>query len=143
VLEKREVGEGVADVGEVVAEVLAEGFEFFVSGQVENAVGGEDAGEEAQVVGDAVRDAGVGGGGEVEGTAGSLLLLKVLEELAVVGEMGYVELDCVGDVVLESGFALAEPARDLQEGGWLVAGEGKGGVDEGVGLDEGAIEVDA
>ena len=35
VLEEREVGQGVADVGEVVAEAVTEGGELVVSGEVE------------------------------------------------------------------------------------------------------------
>jgi hypothetical protein len=70
------------------------------------AVGGEDAGEEAEVVCDTVGGIGIGGGGEVEGAAGGALLLKVLQELAIVGEMGDIELDGIGQVTFESGFAL-------------------------------------
>jgi len=35
---------------------------------------------------------GVGGGGEVDRPAGGVLLLKILKEFAVVGEVGYIEL---------------------------------------------------
>jgi hypothetical protein len=96
VLEEREVGERVADVGEVVAEAGLEGGELVFAGEVELAVGGEDAGEEAEVGGDAVCGVGIGGGGEVEGAAGGSLLLEVLQEFAVIGEMDDVELDGVG-----------------------------------------------
>jgi hypothetical protein len=95
------------------------------------------------VVGDTLGEDGAGSGGEVEGAAGGVLLLKILEELAVVGEMGYVELDGVGDVLFEGGFALGEPAGKVEERGGMVAGEDKGGVDKGVRLDEGSVEVDA
>ena len=71
----------------------AEGGELVFAGEVELAVGGEDAGEEAEVVGDAPGGGGVGGGGEVDGAAGGVLLLEILEELAVVGEVDDVELD--------------------------------------------------
>ena len=125
-------GEGVADVGEVVAEVGLEGGELVLSGEVELAVGGEDAGEEAEMVGDAVGGVGVGGGGEVDGAAGGALLLKILEEFAVVGEMGDVELDGLGEVVLEGGFTLEEPAGEFEEGGGVVAGDGEGGIVESV-----------
>jgi hypothetical protein len=39
-----------------------------------------------------------------------MLLLEVLEELAVVGKVGYVKLNRCGEVLLERGFALEEPA---------------------------------
>jgi len=85
----------------------------------------------------------VGGGGEVDGTASCLLLLKILKKLAVVGEMGYIELDGVGEVLLESSFTLGEPAGKLEKRGGMMAGENEGGVDESVRLDEGSVEVDA
>ena len=111
VLKEREVGEGVADVGEVVAEAGLEGGEFVFAGEVELAVGGEDAGEDAEVGGDAVGGVGVGGGGEVDWAAGGALLFKILEEFAVVGEVGDVELNGVGEVALEGGFALERASR--------------------------------
>jgi hypothetical protein len=78
------------------------------------------------VRGDAVGGVGVGGGGEVDWAAGRALLLEILEEFAVVGEVGNVELNCLGEVAFEGGFALGEPAGDAQERGWTVAGDGKG-----------------
>ena len=90
------------------------------------AVGGEDAGEEAEMGGDAVGGVGVGGGGEVDGAAGGVLLLKILEEFAVVGEVGDVELDGGGEVAFEGGFALGEPAGKLEQGGGVMAGERRG-----------------
>jgi len=143
VLEEREVGGGVADVGEVVAKLGAEGVQLVFAGEVEFAVGGEDAGEEAEVVGDAMGGVGVGGGGEVDGTTGGVLLLKILKEFPVVGEVGYVELYDASEMVFKGGFALEEPAGELQQRGWMMAGDGEGGVVEGVRLDEGSIQVDA
>jgi hypothetical protein len=43
----------------------------------------------------------------------------------------------------EGCFALTEPAGDLQEGFGVVACDGECRVMEGVGLDEGSIEIDA
>jgi len=141
--EEGEVGERVADVGEVVAEVRLKGGELVFASEIELAVGGQDAGEETEMGGDAVGGVGVGGGGEVDGTAGGALLLKVLEELGIVGEVGDIELDRVGQMAFKGGFALEEPAGELQQRGWMMAGDGEGGVVEGVRLDEGSIQVDA
>jgi hypothetical protein len=143
VLEEREVGCGVADVGEVVAKAGLEGGEFIFAGEVVLAVGGEDAGEEAEMVGDAVGGAGIGGGGQVDGAAGGALLLKILKEFAIVGEMGDVELDGIGEMTLEGSFALKEPAGDAEERCGALPGDGEGGVIEGVRLDQGPVEVDA
>jgi hypothetical protein len=143
VLEEREVGEGVADVGEVVAEAGLEGGELVFAGEIEFSVGGEDAGEDAQMGGDAVGGVGVGGGGEIEGAAGCSLLLKVLEEFAVIGKMDDIELYRIGDVAFEGCLALKEPSWDVDERAGVVAGDGEGGIVEGVRFDEGSIQVDA
>ena len=93
--------------------------------------------------GDAVGGVGIGGGGKVEGAAGGALLLKILKEFAVVGEMDDIELDGVGQVAFEGSFALNEPARDIDERTGVVAGDGEGGIVKGVRLDERSIQVDA
>lgn len=95
------------------------------SGEVGGAIRGEDAGEEAEVVGDALGERGIGCGGEIDGAADGVLLLEELEEFAVVGQVDDIELDGGGDVALESGLALAEPARELQEQRGVLAGEGE------------------
>jgi len=46
-------------------------------------------------------------------------------------------------VLLEGGLALSEPAWDLQDGTGILACEGEDGIDEGVGFDEGSVEIDA
>ena len=113
-LQEREVRQGVADVREIFAKAGLEGGELVFAGEVERAVGGEDASEQAEVGGDAVCGVGVGGRGEVDGTAGGALLFKILKEFPIVGEMGDVELNGVGEVTLEGGFSLQQPARHLE-----------------------------
>ena len=141
--EEGEVGHGVADVGEVVAKLGAEGGELVFACQVELAVGGEDAGEEAEVGGNAAGGVGIGCGSKVDGAAGGVLLLKILKEFVVVREVSDVELNGGGEVALEGSFALEDPGGDFEEGGRMVAGNGERGVVQGVGLDEGTVEVDA
>jgi hypothetical protein len=141
--EEGKVGHSVADVGEVVPEVRAEGGELVFAGEVELTVGGEDAGEDAKVGGDTVGGVGVGCSSEVDGAAAGILLLKILKEFPVVGEVGDVELDSAGEVTFESGSALEEPGGQLEEGQGVVAGERQRGVVQRVGLDEGSVEVDA
>ena len=132
VFEEGEVGHGVANVGEVVAELGAKGRELVFAGEVELAVGGENAGEEAQVSGDAIGRVGVCGGCEVDRAADGVLLLKILKEFVVVGEVGDVELDGGGKVTFEGGFALEEPGGKLEESQGVVAGYGQRGVMQGV-----------
>src|ERR1700761_4521208 len=57
--------------------------------------------------------------------------------------MSDVELDGGGEVTLECGFSLEQPGGQFQKGCRVVAGDGECGVVQGVGLDEGAVEVDA
>ena len=76
--------------------------------------------------GDAVGSVGIGGGSEVDGAASRALLLQVLEKLAIVGEMGDIELDGRGDMALERGLALEEPAGKFKERCGVVAGYGEG-----------------
>jgi len=106
-----------------------------MAGEIVGAVGGEDSGEQPEVVGDALGEDGVGGGGEVDGAAGSVLLLKILKEFAVIGEVGDVQIDGGGEVPFEGCLALEEPAGEFEEVGGVVPGEGQGGVDEGIGFD--------
>ena len=46
-------------------------------------------------------------------------------------------------MLLEGGFALGQPAGDFEESGWVLAAEREDGVYEGVGFDEGSVEIDA
>src|SRR5260370_36380613 len=85
----------------------------------------------------------MGGGGEVEGAAGGALLFKILKEFAVVGEMGDVELDGVGQVTFEGSFTLDQPAGNIDERPRAVTGDGEGGIVKGVRLDERSVQVDA
>jgi hypothetical protein len=123
--------------------LAAEGCQLVVSGEVQGTIGGDDSGEEAEVIGDSLGQDRIGGGGEIDGAAGGVLLLQILKEFAVVREVGDVEGDGGGEVALECGLALEEPSGELKEGGGVMAGEGQGGVDEGVGLDERAVQIDA
>jgi hypothetical protein len=70
-------------------------------------------------------------------------LLKILKEFAVVGEMGDLELDGIGQIAFKGGFALEEPGGNLEQRCRALPGDGEGGVIEGVRLDEGPVEVDA
>jgi hypothetical protein len=96
-----------------------------VSGEVNCAVGGEDAGEDAEVVGDALGEGDVGGGSKVDGAAGGVLLLKILKEFAVIGEVGDVEAYGGGDVPFEGSFAVEEPTGEFEQFGRVMAGQGE------------------
>ena len=113
-----------------------------MASQVERSIGGEDAGKEFEMIGDAMGKSRIGGGSQVDGSPGGLLLLEILEEFAVVGKVGDIELDGIGDMALESSFSLSQPARDLENRGRMLAREGERGIDERVGFDQSAVKID-
>ncbi len=138
-----DVGFGVADVAEAVAEVGAKGDELVVSGEIGGTVGGKDAGKQAEKGGNAVGQGAIRGSGKVDGAALLVRRAKPIEQGLVVGQMFDIEGDGLGDVALEGGLAFADPARDLEQACGVLTGKGEDRIDEGVGLDEGAVEVDA
>ena len=149
-LEDGKIGRGIADVGKsdtaigAWGELLLKGGELVGAGEIVGGIGGEHAGKERGVVGgDAVGQRGVGGGGEKNPAPGGVLVEEEFEQRLVVGEVLDVEGDGRGDVLFEGGLALGEPAGDLEQGARVLADEGEHRIDEGVGLDEGSVEVDA
>jgi len=44
---------------------------------------------------------------------------------------------------LQGGFALEEPTGELEQCAGMVPSEGKGRVNQGIGFDQGAIQIDA
>ena len=91
---------------------------------------------------DALGEALVGAGCEIDGAAAGLLLLKEMQQLAVVRQMRDVEGHGTGDVCLECGTAMEQAARQGKKAGRMRAHQDQQGVDEGVGFDEGSVEVD-
>jgi hypothetical protein len=91
------------------------------------------------VVCDALGEDGIGGGGEVDGAACGVLLLQILKEFAVVGEVRDIQGDGGGEMPFKGGFALEEPAGELKQVCGMMAGQGERRVDEGIGLDQGAV----
>ena len=112
-----------------------------MGGEVESAVGGEDASEETKVVGDAVGEDGVGCGGEVDGAAGGVLLLKILQQFAVVGEVNDVQGDGCREVLLQGCFSLEEPPGELEQAGGMMTGQSQSGIDQGIGFYESSVQV--
>ena len=82
--------------------------------------------------GDTLGSVRVGCGGEIDRAAGSSLLLEELEEFAVVGQVSDIEPDGSSDVLFQGGFALKKPGGEFECGGRAMAGDGQGGVVEGI-----------
>jgi hypothetical protein len=94
------------------------------------------------MVGDAAGKMDVGAGSEINVTAAGVLLLEVFEELAVIGQMCDVERDRLGNKFFEGGFAADERSRQAEEATRMGTGQHEERIDEGVGFDQRAVEID-
>jgi hypothetical protein len=92
--------------------------------------------------GDPFGQNGVGGGGKVDRAASGVLLLKILEKFAIVREMGDVKGDGSGQVALQGCFTLEEPAGEFEQFRRVVAGQCERRIDEGIGFDQGSVQID-
>ena len=104
--EERHVCSAVADVGKaLLSEPVMKDGKLLVSGEVCCAIAAENAMEDGEVLSYAFGETDIGAGGEVEIATASVFLLQELKELAVVGQVGDVELNVRGNEGLEGGFA--------------------------------------
>jgi len=94
------------------------------------------------VLRDAVGEGAVCCGCQINFPSRGVLVEEKFEEREVVRQGSDVQRDGVGDVLLEGGFTLGEPAGDFEDGAGVLAGEGEYGFDEGVGFDEGSVQID-
>ena len=140
--QQRQIGAGVADVVEF-AEVGFEEGELFSAGEVCDAVGGQNAGKDAEMSRHALGQWAIGAGGQVELAALAPLTAKVADELGVVGQPGDIERSAAGHLRLEACAAPGQPERQLPETGRIAVHELADGIEEGVGLDQRAVEIDA
>ena len=104
-------------------------------------IAGEDTAEEMQVICNAACQDGICAGCEIDGAAGGVLALEVVEERGVPGQMGNVEVNVRGYIGLECGFALAQHSGQAQGCLGVLADEDEEGVDERVAFYEGSVEV--
>jgi hypothetical protein len=95
------------------------------------------------VLSDAFGEADVGAGGEVEFAATSVFLLQEVKELAVVGQVGSVERNVRCNEGFESGFAAQQSSGKPEEGLGVISSQCQKRVNQRVGFDQGAIEIDA
>ena len=139
-----QIGSVVADVVERAGELAAQAVELAVSGQVDCAVAAEHAGEDAEMIGDALGQTHIRAGGEIDGAAAGTLLVEKLQQLAVVGQMRHVEGDLRGDERLERRLAAKEASRQARDRRRRMgARQHQQRVDESIGLDESSVEIDA
>ena len=79
---------------------------------------------------------------EIESTAAGALLVKKLQQDAVVGQMRDVERDMRGDESLEGGLAVQQASGQSEQRSRMGARQHKQRVDESVGLDQSSVEID-
>ncbi len=86
-----------------------------MAGQVGRTVAREHAFEKSQVGGNTVGQRAVGAGGQIQAAAQALLCFKIREQGLVVGQVGDIEFDALGDLALQSCFAFENPSRNAHE----------------------------
>ena len=103
---ERHVCGAVAYVGEALLpkSVMKDG-ELLVPGEVCRSIAAENTMEDAEVLSDAFGETDIGTSGEIEIAAASVFVLQELKELAVIGQVGDVELNMRGNEGFEGGFA--------------------------------------
>ena len=93
--------------------------------------------------GDAFGEPHVCASGEKDLAAMEMLLLEEGEQGPVIGQVRYVQRNGLGDIRLERGFAVEQAAGQAEKAAGMGAEQDQEGVDESVGFDEGAVEIDA
>ncbi len=80
--------------------------QLLISGKIDFPVASQNPGEDAQVVGDALRQARIGPGGEINLAPSRMLALQVMKQLPVIGKMGHIGRHGIDNVRLEGRLAL-------------------------------------
>ena len=143
-LEEGQIGARITDVVvALVAESLAQAFEFVAGGEIGFSVAGEHALKQAQVIGDARRELLVGAGREIEFASLAAFGFQVLDDGAVVGQVADIEGNAGADFGLDGSFAAQEPERKPQHVEGAAAHQDEQGVHEGVALHQGAVQINA
>lgn len=114
-----------------------------MSREIRVSVAAKNGTEDAEMMSYALAEAYVSSRCETELATASPLLLKKLKELAVIGQVGDVEFDVRGDECLESCFAAQQSAEQWKEEQRAGTSENQERVNQGVGFDQGSIQIDA
>ena len=139
--QQRQVGAGVTDVVEL-AEALLQAGQFLPAGHVGHAVRGQHLGKNSQVSGHTSRQRAIGSGRQIELPALAPLGMQVAEQFGVVGQPGGVERGVTRYLGLQAGASLGQPLRQLPEMDWVAAHKQADGVEERVGFDQRAVQID-
>ncbi len=140
--QQRQVGSRIADVIEG-AKAFFEPNQLAAAGQVGGRIGGQHPGEHAEMRCYALGEGAVGTGGQVKQAPFAPLGFKKAQQCGVIGQARGVDFGTRGDFRLEVGLAAAQPQRQAPEFQRMAAEELTHAIHQGVGFDQGAIEIDA
>src|ERR1019366_8191190 len=99
----------VSDVAKACRKPLLKYRQLIAAGQVDAAIGGENAGKDAEMRGDALGQQRVRAGREVNHSPFSMLLSEVFQQRLVVGQMHDIDRCQRRHLSLEHRLALADP----------------------------------
>jgi hypothetical protein len=119
--------------------MAAQAIKLPVAGQIRCAVTAQHAAEDAQMIGYPLRQAHICAGSQVKSTATPVLLMKKLQQLAVIRQVHYIEGNLIRHVRLEGRLAMQEPARQAQHPKRVRADQNQQRIDKSVGLDQRSI----
>ena len=115
-LKQRQIGRIVAYVIELArAKAAAQSVELAVAGQVDGAVAAQYAGEDAQMLSHAPRQPRIGARGQVKRASTRAFLRQEGEQLAIIRQVGNVQLDLLRHVRLEGGFAVKQAPSEPED----------------------------
>lgn len=141
--ESGQIGSCVSDVVKS-GKALLQSRELVTAGQVDGSIRGEDAAKQAKVVCDTIGEGDIGAGGEIDGPAKPMLFAEEMQYRLVIGQMDGIQRGKRSYLSFCVGFTAADPpSRNPKETGWVFAHEKAQRIVEGIGLDQGAVQVDA
>jgi len=122
--------------------LIFEAGEFFVPGEVDGFVRGEDAFKDVEMGRNALRQAAISAGSKKNPAARTALVLKESKQFGVVGQTAGIERSALRHFELEAGAAAHQPEGDASELERVSARKEAKTVQQGVGLDQSAVQID-
>jgi hypothetical protein len=142
-----EAGEVVTAVAGIVEAAVAIGadqhFAFAPRRQVERAVRGMDAVEQAEMDGDGFSELAWRAGSKDEAAAGVALAAQPLDQLIAIRQCGGVDIDARGDLLLQSGWTGEEPHGNQEQIERIFAQQQEQALPQEICRNQRAVEVDS
>jgi len=138
--EQGQVGYIIPDVGEPLGTELAfKGCEFPMPGEVCRVVTSKHTFKQPEVTSYSLGQVDICSCGKVELAPARPLLLKEMQQGAVVREMSYVEFNARGDEGLEGSLSFHERGRQSKKGAGMRPSQRKKGIEQCVGFNKGSV----